>query len=282
MHYGVTMFMTDRTMGPAALARAVEERGLHSLYLPEHTHIPVSRRTPPPTGDAELKDEYKRTLDPLVALAIAAGVTDRILLGTGIALIAQREPIVTAKAIATLDLESQGRFVLGIGFGWNEDELEDHGFSMPQRRDVTRERMLAMRALWTEDVAEFHGEHVDFAPSWSWPKPYGAPERPGPPVLIGGAAGPKMFAHIAEYADGWIPIGGAGVRKALPDLHRAMEERGRDPQSLRIVPFGTLPDPGKLDYYESIGITEIVLRVEGGDADAVLPVLDEFATLVDR
>ena len=179
-------------------------------------------------------------------------------------------------------LESRGRFVLGIGFGWNEDELEDHGFAMPQRRDVTRERMLAMRALWTQDVAEFHGEHVDFAPSWSWPKPYGAPERPGPPVLIGGAAGPKMFAHIAEYADGWIPIGGAGVRKALPDLHRAMEARGRDPQSLRIVPFGTLPDPGKLDYYESIGITEIVLRVEGGDADAVLPVLDEFATLVDR
>ncbi|MFM8971896.1 MAG: TIGR03619 family F420-dependent LLM class oxidoreductase, partial [Actinomycetota bacterium] len=190
MQYGVTMFMTDRTMGPAALARAVEERGLHSLYLPEHTHIPVSRRTPPPTGDAELKDEYKRTLDPLVALAIAAGVTDRILLGTGIALIAQREPIVTAKAIATLDLEARGRFVLGIGFGWNEDEMEDHGVAYRTRRERAREHLLAMQALWRDDEASFDGEFVTIPPSWSWPKP----EVPVP-VLIGGGMGPKMLTH---------------------------------------------------------------------------------------
>src|SRR3954453_19848783 len=237
MHFGVTMFMTDQTMGPVDLARAVEERGLHSLYLPEHTHIPVSRRTPPPTGDEQLRDEYKRTLDPFVALAAAAAATERLLLGPRIALVAQREPIVTAKAIATLDQLSAGRFVLGIGFGWNEDEIEHYGITMKQRRDVTREHMLAMRALWTEDEGEFHGEHVDFSPSWSWPKP-----TAGPPVLIGGAAGPKMFPAIPEYPDGWIPIGGAGIRAALPQLREACESIGRDPSTLRIVPFGTIPD----------------------------------------
>jgi probable F420-dependent oxidoreductase len=279
MQYGVTMFTTDQTMGPAELARAVEERGLHSLYLPEHTHIPISRRTPPPTGDEVLREEYKRTLDPFVALAAAAAVTDRVLLGTGICLVAQREPIVTAKAVATLDQLSGGRFVLGIGFGWNEDELEHHGVTMKERRDVTREHMLAMRALWSEEQAEFHGEHVDFAPSWSWPKPARHGDLAGPPVLIGGAAGPKMFAAIAEYADGWIPIGGRGIRAALPELHEACESVGRDPSTLRIVPFGTIPDPGKLEYYASLGIEEIVLRVPSGTADETLPLLDEFATL---
>ncbi len=277
MRYGVTMFTTDQTLGPVEFARAVESRGLASIYLPEHTHIPVSRRTPPPTGDAELAEEYKRTLDPLVALATMAAVTERIELGTGILLPAQRDPIVTAKAIATLDAVSDGRFVCGIGFGWNEDELAHHHVTMPQRRAVVRERVLAMQRLWRDDVAEFHGEFVELAPSWSWPKPARAG---GPPVLLGGAAGPKMFAHIAEYCDGWFPIGGAGVRKALPDLQRACDEVGRDFEQMRIVPFGTLPDPGKLDYYESIGIDEIVLRVHGGGRDVVLAQLDEYAQLI--
>jgi probable F420-dependent oxidoreductase len=277
VRFGITMFATDQTMGPAELAREAEARGLHSLYLPEHTHIPTSRRTPPPTGDAELAEEYKRTLDPLVALAAAAAVTDRILLGTGICVVAQREPIVTAKAIATLDALSGGRFVFGIGFGWNADEIEQHGVTMAERRDVAREHVLAMRALWRDDVAEYHGRHVEIAPSWSWPKPA---QRPGPPVLVGGAPGPKLFAHVAEYADGWIPIGGAGIRAALPDLHRACEAAGRDPAELRIVPFGTIPDPGKIDYYASLGIEEIVLRLPGGDASRVLPVLDRYADLL--
>src|SRR6476661_5274372 len=277
MRFGVTMFMTDLTMGPAELARAVEERGLHSLYVPEHTHIPTSRTTPPPTGDAELRDEYKRTLDPLVALAMCAAATERLVVGTGVCLVAQREPIVTAKAIATLDHMSGGRFVLGMGFGWNADEIADHGVAMSERRDVAREHLLAMRALWRDDVASFDGKYVQIPPSWSWPKP----TRPGgPPVLIGGAAGPKLFAHVAEYADGWIPIGGAGIRAALPDLHRACEAAGRDPATLQIVPFGTVPDAGKLEYYESIGVTEVVLRVPGGGADRVLPILDEYASLV--
>lgn len=280
MHFGVTMFMTDQTMGPASFARAVEERGFHSLYLPEHTHIPVSRRTPPPTGGDELAEEYRRTLDPFVALGIAAAVTERVLLGTGICLVAQREPIVTAKAVATLDSLSGGRFVFGIGFGWNEDEIAHHGLAMPERRAVTREHLLAMQQLWREDEAEFHGRYVDLAPSWSWPKPASRPGGGGPPVLIGGAAGPKLFAQVAEYADGWIPIGGRGIRAALPDLHRACEEAGRDPAHLRVVPFGTIPDPGKLEYYSSLGISEIVLRIPSGDADAVLPLLDRYSVLV--
>ncbi len=277
MQLGITMFATDRTMDPCDLAREAEARGFHSLYLPEHTHIPVSRRTPPPTGGTELAEEYRRTLDPLVALAAAASVTERILLGTGICVVAQREPIVTAKAIATLDHLSAGRFVFGVGFGWNADEIEHHGVAMPDRRAVAREHVLAMRALWRDDVAEFHGEYVDFGPSWSWPKP----ARPhGPPVLIGGAPGPKLLGAVAEYADGWIPIGGAGIRAALDDLRRACDSVGREPASIRIVPFGTVPDPGKLDYYAGLGITEIVLRIPGGDRDAVLPVLDEYAGLV--
>ncbi|MDZ4826660.1 MAG: LLM class F420-dependent oxidoreductase [Actinomycetota bacterium] len=275
MRYGLTMFITDQTMDPVELARAAEARGFVSLYVPEHTHIPVSRTTPPPTGDAELREEYKRTLDPFVALGMAAAATERLVVGTGICLVAQRDPIVTAKAVATLDRMSGGRFVLGIGFGWNEDEAAHHGVAMKTRRAQTREHMLAMRALWSNDEAEFHGEFVDFSPSWSWPKPVSGPE-----VLIGGAAGPKMFAAIAEYADGWIPIGGAGVRAALEDLHRACDAQGRDPASLRIVPFGTVPSPGKVEYYASIGIEEVVLRVPGGSRDRVLPVLDEYAALI--
>jgi probable F420-dependent oxidoreductase len=272
------MFATDVSISVHELAREAEARGLQSLFIPEHTHIPTSRRTPPPTGDAELAEEYRRTVDPFVALAAAATVTETIRLGTGIALVAQREPIVTAKAIATLDQVSGGRFDFGIGFGWNHDEMEQHGVDPATRRALTREHVLAMKALWTEDVASYDGEIVHLAPSWSWPKPV---QAGGPPILIGGSAGPKLFAHIAEYADGWIPIGGAGVRAALEDLALACERVGRDVADLRIVPFGTIPDPGKVEYYESIGVTEIVLRVPTGDADTVLPVLDSFADLLE-
>lgn len=277
MRLGITMFATDVSMDVVCLARAAEERGLHSLYLPEHTHIPVSRRTPAPTGDAELAEEYRRTLDPFVALAACASVTERLVLGTGIALVAQREPIVTAKAVASLDHLSGGRFVLGVGFGWNEDELTHHGVMMRERRAVVRERVLAMQALWREDEASFHGEYVHFDTSWSWPKPT---QPAGPPVLLGGSAGPKLFDHIAEYGDGWIPIGGGGVREALPALHAAAESAGRDPASLRVVPFGTLPDPGKLEYYSSLGIEEVVLRVPSAPEAMVLPVLDAAAALL--
>jgi probable F420-dependent oxidoreductase len=279
---GLTMFATDRTMGPVALAIEAEARGFHSLYLPEHTHIPVTRRTPPPTGGDTLAEEYKRTLDPLIALSAAAAVTDRILLGTGICVVAQREPIVTAKAIATLDTLSEGRFVFGVGFGWNEDEIAQHGVSMRDRRAVAREHVLAMRALWGSEVGEFHGEHVTIEPSWSWPKPVqcGADGRPRVPILHGGAPGPKLFEHIAEYGDGWIPIGGAGLTDAIPRLRDAVAEAGRDPSALEIVPFGSIPEGGKLDHFERIGVTECVFRLPSAPRDVVLPILDRQAELI--
>jgi probable F420-dependent oxidoreductase len=276
MRRGVTMFATDQSMDILELAIEVEGRGFDGLFLPEHTHIPVSRRTPPPTGEAELAEEYKRTLDPFVALGAAAAVTDRIRLGTGIALPAQREPIVTAKAVATLDHLSGGRFVLGVGFGWNEDELADHGVNMADRREVAREVVLAMQALWASDVAEFDGDHVHIAPSWSWPKPI----RGRVPVLFGGAPGPKLFAHIAEYADGWMPIGGAGLTRAIPELRRVVADAGRDPSALEIVPFGSIPDPGKLDHFASIGVTECIFRLPSAPRDVVLRVLDKWTHLL--
>jgi probable F420-dependent oxidoreductase len=276
------MFATDISIDVVELAREAEARGLQSLWLPEHTHIPVERRTPPPTGDAELAEEYRRCLDPLVALGAAAVATEHLRLGTGILLAAQREPIVTAKAVATLDHLSGGRAALGVGFGWNEDELENHGVAMADRRDVARERLLAMQALWADDEGSFHGEHVDIAPSWSWPKPVqqGADGRPRVPMLHGGAAGPKLFQHIAEYGDGWIPIGGAGLTDAIPRLRDAVAEAGRNPDALEIVPFGSIPTGPKLDHFESIGVTECVFRLPSAPRDVVLPLLDQQAALI--
>jgi probable F420-dependent oxidoreductase len=277
MQIGVTIHATDLAMSPVELAPPAEARGFHSLYVPEHTHIPVSRRTPPPTGDAELAQEYLRSLDPWVALAAAAARTRSIRLGTGVALVAQHDPIALAKQIATLDLVSGGRVVVGIGYGWNVEEMEDHGIDVKRRRARVREVMLAMQALWSQEVAEFHGEFVRFEPSWQWPKPV---QQPRPPVLLGGAPGPTLFAHIAEYADGWLPIGGAGLREALPELRRALEARGRDPAALHVVPMGVFPTPGKLDHYRESGVTECVLRLPSAPRDQVLPVLDEYARLL--
>jgi probable F420-dependent oxidoreductase len=269
MRLGLTMFATDRSMPVHELARAAEERGFSSLFLPEHTHIPVSRRTPPANGDAELAEEYKRTLDPLVALSFAAAVTERLRLGTGILLAAQREPIVTAKALATLDRLSGGRVVVGVGFGWNVEEIANHGVPYRSRREVARRNVLAMQALWRDDVAAFDG----FEPSWSWPKPIS-----GPPVYVGGAAGPKLFAHVAEYAEGWMPIGGKGIRTALPALREACEKAGRP--MARVVPFGTLPTREKLDYLAELGIEETVLALASAPTDAALRQLDAYARFV--
>ncbi|MFN8051713.1 MAG: TIGR03619 family F420-dependent LLM class oxidoreductase [Acidimicrobiales bacterium] len=275
MRYGVTMFATDVAMPADELAVEAEARGFDSLYLPEHTHIPVSRRTPPPTGDAELAEEYRRTVDPLVVLAAAAARTTTIRLGTGVLLPAQREPIVTAKAIATLQNLSAGRFCLGVGFGWNEDEMEDHGVVYRTRRAQSREHVLAMQSLWTDEVGSFTGDFVNVSPSWSWPKP----DTPVP-VLVGGGAGPKLFAHIAEYGNGWIPIGGAGLTEDIGRFKAVVAEAGRDPEAMEIVPFGTLPSPEKLDHFERIGVTECVFRIPSAPRDVVLPILDRQAELV--
>ncbi len=275
MRFGVTIFSTDVSMPVTDLAVAAEERGFDSVWIPEHTHIPTSRRTPAPTGDAELAEEYKRSVDPLIALAAAASLTSTIRLGTGILLPAQREPIVTAKAVATLQNLSGGRFEMGIGFGWNEDEMEDHGVRYSTRREHTREHVLAMQALWTEDVASYDGEFVSFPETWSWPKP-----DVKVPVLIGGGAGPKMFAHLAEYADGWIPIGGAGLTEAIPRYKEAVAAAGRDPEAMQIIPFGSLPTAEKLEHFASIGVTECVFRIPSAPTDEVLPVLEDQARLI--
>ncbi len=275
MRFGVTIFSTDVSMPVTDLAVAAEDRGFDSLWIPEHTHIPTSRRTPPPTGDTELAEEYKRSVDPLIALAGAAALTSTIRLGTGILLPAQREPIVTAKAVATLQNLSDGRFELGIGFGWNVDEMEDHGVEFRTRREHTRDHMLAMQSLWTHEVASHDGEFVSFPPTWSWPKP-----QVKVPVLIGGGAGPKMFAHLAEYADGWIPIGGAGLAEAIPRYKAAVHAAGRDPDAMQIIPFGSLPTAAKLEHFASIGVTECVFRIPSAPADTVLAVLDEQARLI--
>ena len=278
MRFGVTMFVTDRSIGIVELAQAVEERGLDSLWVPEHTHIPTSRRTPyPGSPDGVLPDEYRRCLDPFVALTAAAMAAPTLRVGTGILLVPQHDPIVAAKAVATIDVVTGGRFSLGIGFGWNEDEMNNHRVDYKTRREMGREKLLAMRALWTQEEASFDGTYVHLPPSWSWPKPV---QPGGPPVLIGGAAGPKLFHHIAEYADGWIPIGGRGITEALPKLRAAFEEAGRDPGSVQVTPFGSIPDQGKLDYFESLGVNECVFQLPSAGADQVLPLLDKQAAIV--
>ncbi|HLG00599.1 MAG TPA: LLM class F420-dependent oxidoreductase [Acidimicrobiia bacterium] len=279
MRFGITMFATDVSMRPDQLAIAVEDRGFDAFYVPEHTHIPSSRRTPAPTGDADLPEEYRRTLDVFVALAWAAAATERIRIGTGICLVAQRDIIVTAKEVATIDHLSGGRFVFGIGYGWNREEMEDHGVDPSRRRDIVREKVLAMEGLWAQDEAAFDGEFVRFEPSWSWPKPV---QQPRPPVLLGGAPGPTLFSHIAEYGDGWMPIGGSGVAAALPALRDAMDAAGRDPAGLEVATFGSIPDPGKLEHFREIGVTEVILRVPSAPDDVVLPLLDRYATLIPR
>ena len=276
MRFGATMFLTDRSMRPDDIARELEARGYTSLYIAEHTHIPSGRQTPAPMGEP-LPDMYARTLDPFVALTAAAMASSSLVVGTGICLVAQHDTIVLAKQVSTLDMLSGGRFSFGIGFGWNVEEMGHHGVSRTQRRAIVREKVLAMKELWTRDVATFEGEHVRFAPSWQWPKPE---QKPHPPVLIGGAAGPILFSHIAEYADGWIPIGGRGIKQALPDLRKALSDAGRDPDAIEIVPMGSIPETGKLEYLSSLPIRETVLTLPSAERDEVLRTLDDYEKII--
>lgn len=287
MDLGATLFATDQTWDPGELAAELEDRGYTSVWIPEHTHIPVSRRTPAPTGEDPLPDMYRRTLDPFVALTWVAAATTRLRLGTGILLPAQRDPIVTAKEVATLDHLSGGRLRLGVGFGWNADELEDHGVAMGQRRAVVAERVEAMQALWADEVASYGGEHVHLSPSWAWPKPTQTVLRPdgagdqvariGVPVLLGGVASPTVFGHVQRWGDGWIPIGGAGLTEAVPRLRADAAAAGRDPSTLRVVTFGTVPDEGKLAHYAEVGVDECVLNLPSGDRDTLMRTLDSYS-----
>lgn len=277
MRVGITIFATDLTVDPATLAVAAEARGFGSLYVPEHTHIPAARITPPPSGDDVLPDEYRRTLDPMVALGAAATVTDRLLVGTGVALVAQHDPIAYAKAWATLDHLSAGRAVLGVGFGWNVEEMADHGVAARTRREQVAEHVAAMRALWAEDEAAFDGEYVRFPPAWSWPKPLGR----AIPVLIGGGAGPKLLSHVAAWADGWMPIGSSGLADAIPKLQEAWAAAGRS-GAPRVVPFGVVPTPGKLERLVGLGCDEVVVRIPSVPQAEALAALDELVWAVEQ
>ncbi|MFJ8166385.1 TIGR03619 family F420-dependent LLM class oxidoreductase [Streptomyces sp. NPDC096136] len=283
MRIATTIFLTDRTVSPTRLAHALEERGFAGLYLPEHTHIPVSRTTPAPMG-GELPEQYGRTLDPFVALAQAAAVTRRLHLGTGITLVAQHDPIGLAKQAATLDHLSGGRLTLGIGYGWNVEEAADHGVDWPTRRERVGAHMALMRALWSPKPTAHEGPYGSVQASLAYPKPATPPrELPagerlyGPRTLIGGAAGPKLFAAVADHADGWLPIGGGGLTESLPVLRRVWEDAGRDPKALRVVPYAVLPHPGKLAHYAELGIDEVVLQLPSAREEEVLRTLDDYA-----
>lgn len=282
MRIAVTIFLTDETITPTRLARELEDRGFAGLYLPEHTHIPVERVTPYPAG-GELPPEYGRTLDPFVALGQAAAVTERLGLGTGITLVAQHDPIDLAKQIATLDHLSGGRFTLGLGFGWNVEEAADHGVEWRTRRELVRDRMALMRALWTDEPTAYEGQFGSVRASSAYPKPAQKPRGPvvGPRTLIGGAAGPKLFSHISEYADGWLPIGGRGLTESLPVLRAAWTDAGRDPATLQVVPYAVFPTPGKLAHYADLGIEEVVVQLPPEGEAEVLRALDGCAAFLD-
>jgi probable F420-dependent oxidoreductase len=282
MDIAVTIFLTDETITPTRLARELEQRGFAGLYLPEHTHIPVERTTPYPAG-GELPPEYGRTLDPFVALGQAAAVTERLGLGTGITLVAQHDPIDLAKQAATLDHLSGGRFTLGVGFGWNVEEAADHGVRWSTRRALVRDRMALMRALWAQEPTAYQGEFASVRASHAHPKPVRKPRGPlvGPRTLVGGAAGPKLFAHICEYADGWLPIGGRGLSESLPVLRAAWADAGRDPDDLQVVPYAVRPTPGKLAHYADLGIREVVAQLPAAGEAEVLRALDGYGALLD-
>ncbi len=274
---GVYYFPTDYGINVAELARALEERGYDSLFFPEHTHIPTSRRTPFPSG-GELPKKYKHTHDPFVALSFAAAATHKLKIGTGIALMPQRDPIVTAKAVASLDQLSNGRFIFAIGGGWNVDEMENHGARYETRFKLLRERVLAMKALWTQEEAQFHGEYVNFDPVWMYPKPK---QRPHPPILIGGESD-HTIKRVVEFADGWFPRprNNWEPKSAVARLHAAAKAAGRDPATLPITVFAAPPDREKLIAYREAGIYRVLFEVPDVGRDEILRLLDKNAPLV--
>ena len=273
MELGLAILLTDYSMQPARLGSLAEERGFESLFLAEHTHIPVSRETPYP-GGTELPREYSHTLDPFVGLAAAAAVTDRLKVGTGVCLVNQHDPIVTAKEVATLDHVSGGRFLFGVGAGWNKEEMRNHGADPSKRWGLMRERVEAMKAIWTQDEAEYHGRFVDFDPIWSWPKPV---QKPHPPVLVGGV-GDKVLDRVVAYGDEWIPNRvkspeELGVR--IAELQRRAEAAGRG--RIPVTVFGAKPEQRQLERLEAAGVTRSLFYVRPEKPGEVERQLDERA-----
>ena len=281
MDIGLYIFPTDYTMGPVELARLAEAKGFSSLWFPEHSHIPASRATPwgGREGAPPLPQEYWHTHDQFVALTAAAVATSKLRVGTGITLVAQRDPIWLAKQVASLDVISGGRLDFGIGYGWNKEEMAHHGTAYLERRAILRENILAMRELWTKDEAEFHGDHVDFSPSWSWPKPR---QTPHPPISIGGAGGPKTYADIIEFCDIWMPISprpDVFAEKATI-LRQMAEDAGRDPATIRLSVFGARPDNETLTAYAELGAEQCLFTIHPNPAAEVEEQVESLTSFV--
>jgi probable F420-dependent oxidoreductase len=278
---GVMIFPTDQSIQPVQLAKEVEARGFESLWFPEHSHIPTSRETPwgGRKGAPPLPEMYWRAHDQFVGLAACAAVTEKIRLGTGITLVAQRDPIWLAKEVASLDMISNGRFELGIGYGWCVEEMRNHGIAFKDRRELVREKMLLMKQLWTQDEASYAGQRIQFDKSWAWPKPT---QKPYPPILMGGAVGPKTAAHIAEFCDGWLPIGNThGIESGLVQIRQACENIGRDPASVTLSLFyPRVAAADEMKAHADLGAQRVVLPLPSEGADVVLPLLDEYAALL--
>lgn len=274
MDCGVVIFATEYSIRIDDLARAAEARGFESLWLPEHTHIPCSRRSPWP-GGPELPREYWHTHDPFVALATAAAVTTTLKVGTGICLLVERDPITTAKEVASLDVLSRGRVLFGIGGGWNAEEMEHHGTDFRRRWKVLRERVLAMKTLWTQDEPSFAGEFVRFDPSWSWPKPV---QKPHPPIILGGH-GPRALERVVDYCDGWIPIGtrAGDLLAGIRDLRSLARAKGRDPDAISVSVYGAPPHADLLRTYRDGGVNRAIFALPSAGPDTVLPILDRCA-----
>ena len=280
MDIGLTIFPTDLGIQPVEVAREAEARGFGSLWFPEHSHIPTSRRSPwgGREGAPPLPEMYWRTHDQFVALAAAAAVTERLLLGTGITLVAQRDPLWLAKEVASLDVISRGRVLFGVGYGWNHEEMEAHGVDPRTRRALVREKLLACKALWTEDEAEFHGEHVSFGPAWAWPKPV---QRPHPPIVFGASPTKRHFEQIIELGDVWMPIEGRfEIEESWKQLLAAAEEAGRDPSTLRLGVFGAKADPAHLAHLAEIGASWVALGLPALDRDDALTTMDRYGELL--
>ena len=277
MQFGLSYFPTDYSITPVALARAAEERGFESLWVAEHSHIPVSRRSPWP-GGGELPQKYYDVMDPFVALASAASVTSRLNLGTGICLVIQRDPIQLAKEVASLDQLAQGRFLFGIGGGWNAEEMADHGTEFRTRFRRMREQIAAMKAIWTQERAEFNGEFVKFGPMIARPKPH---RKPHPPIIVGGGF-PHAARRAIEYGDGWMPLGGRDLDVAalLPRFRQMAAEAGRDPEAVPVTVYGVGEDRDAARRYADAGVARVVLSVPSAGEDEVLPLLDRYAAMM--
>ena len=276
MEFGASIFFTDYSISPGELAIAMEERGFASLWAAEHSHIPVPRRTPAP-GGGELAKRYYDVMDPFVTLTAAAAVTKRLKLGTGICLVIQRDTIQTAKLVASIDQVSRGRFLFGIGGGWNAEEIENHGTVFATRFKLMREQIEAMKEIWTKEKAEYHGELVEFPPMMTWPKPV---QEPYPPIFVGGAF-PWAARRAIRYGDGWYPNASSGdPNEYLPRFRQMAKEAGRDPGSLPVTLGGAPDDPERLKRYRDLGVTTVNTSLPSSRADEILPLLDRWASVV--